>query len=335
MEYAVYMAFNHQKYVPRYGYMGGTTERGANRSFTPLVEFFREYDKRYFTDTKNVADVAVLRSWPSMAYSIWPTLVPTILIEQVLIQHKVPFDIIFDEQIETVDRYQAIILPGQENLSAAIIDRLAAYVRGGGTLVFTGNTANFNQWRERRAANPLKAMMGLSSSLVGITVRRHGKGRMVFIPQLLPDIPGRSGKTLEIGTGNRFLQDATSSSGRPFPSKLWLLPKNHCAIHSVIVKGLSHGLSIETEAPLTTVMELLTRDKSRETIVHFINFDQQNPLAPFRATLKKQFEGGVKSVSFVSPEFEQPLKLEFEDSGEEITLTVPSLQLYSMVVVSQ
>ena len=35
-----------------------------------------------------------------------------------------------------------------------------------------------------------------------------------------------------------------------------------------------------TDAPLTTVMELTTREKSKETIAHFINFDRRRSTAP-------------------------------------------------------
>jgi len=83
---AVHMAFNYQRRLPRFGYQGGAWDWGANNVFTPLMEFFREFSDRYYTETKDRADVAVLRSWPSMAYSIGGTLVPTILMEQVLIQ---------------------------------------------------------------------------------------------------------------------------------------------------------------------------------------------------------------------------------------------------------
>ncbi len=328
LEYAVYMAFNHQKYLPGYGYHGGPDDIGASRIFTPLAEFFRAYNDRYFTDTKNIAEVAVLRSWPSMAYSIRQTLVPTILMEQVLIQHKVPFDIIFDEQAETFDRYQAVILPGQESLSRDIIDRLTAYVKKGGTLVFTDNTADYNKWRERRPSNPLLEMLGLDKLPAEITVKKLGQGRLVCIPRV---VPGGSSTAAE--PGEAVVADATSSTGRPFPSSRWLLPENHQAIHQAIVDNLPRGTAIETGAPLTTVMEIVNREKTRETIVHFVNFDQDHRLEPFRVALKKQYQGRVKSVSLISPESDRPQSLEFEDQPDRITLRVPGMQLYSMVVV--
>ena len=98
--------------------------------------------------------------------------------------------------------------------------------------------------------------------------------------------------------------------------------------------NLKGGKSIETEAPLTAVIEMLNREKSHETIVHFINFDYGNRLSPFRVELKKQFKGKVKSASLFSPESDQPVELEFREEGSKVVLEIPGMQLYSMLVVS-
>ncbi|MBN2289997.1 MAG: beta-galactosidase trimerization domain-containing protein, partial [Candidatus Glassbacteria bacterium] len=259
---------------------------------------------------------------------------PTILMEQVLIQHKVPFDIIFDELADSFGRYQAVILPGQESLSREIIDRLADYAEKGGTVVFTGNTADYNQWRERRQVNPLLELMGLTGLPSEVAVRQLGKGRLVCIPRIVPNLPGQDRGRADIDAEDRFVRDATSSGGRPFPSSMWLLPVNHLEIRSAIVGGLPHSPSIETGAPLTTVLELLNREKTRETIVHFVNFERQKELGPFRVELKKQYRSKVRSVSLVSPESDLPQELEFTENGDRVVLTVPGMQLYTMVVVA-
>lgn len=114
----------------------------------------------------------------------------------------------------------------------------------------------------------------------------------------------------------------------------WVLPKNHEEIYQTIMDGLPKGLSITTEAPLTTVMELLNRPKTRETIVHFINFDKQNPIAPFGVTVRKQFGSPVKSVKRFSPEHDDPAPLDFQETSEQLTFTVPVTKLYSMIVIA-
>ena len=329
LEYAIYMAFNHQKFKPGFGYHGGPWGNGAYRSFTPLAEFFREYNDRYYRDTQIVADVAVLRSWPSMAYSLEATLFPTILVEQVLIQHKVPFDIIFDEQIDQIAKYQAVVLPGQESLSMEIIEKLKTFVLGGGTLVFTGNTASFNQWRERRRVNPLSGLFEVPLDTNEIKVKNLGEGKLVYLPEITPDRGRMTG-----GSGSRRT-DAVGASGRPFRSKDWLLPVNHEQILKAVSSGLGQGLTVRTDAPLTTVMEALTRPDSKETMLHFVNFEQNKRLQPFEVSLRKQFNGDVKTVRMFVPEYDEPLELDFTLEGESLLFTVPGMNLYAMLVVEQ
>jgi hypothetical protein len=114
----------------------------------------------------------------------------------------------------------------------------------------------------------------------------------------------------------------------------WTLPRNHEAILHAITDHLLQGLSITTEAPLTTVLELLNREKTRETIVHFINFDRKKTSGPFSANLRTQFSGGVKSVSYLSPDADDPTPLEFNEAGGKVRFAVPATRLYGMVVVA-
>lgn len=308
---AVHMAFNYQKPVPGFGYQGGPFLQGASNVFTPIMEFFREYNDRYFTETDNVADVAVLRTWPSMAYSISATLVPTILMEQVLIQHKVPFDLLYEEQIDRIGRYGAVVLAGQESVSKADIERLLEYVRNGGTLVLTGNTGQYNEWRERRRENPL------------LPARREGKGRIVYIPDAKASKAGGDEENPEIIA-------SSEPKGHRFSQQQWALPPNHEEIY----KTIAANISIATEAPLTTVMELLNRRQTRETIAHFINFNRNGKLKPFGVELKKQFPGKVKSVTRLAPDSDQPRSLRFEEASGHIRFTVPEMGVYSMIVVA-
>ncbi len=326
---AVHMAFNYQKPVPGFGRQGGPWMRGASNEFSPLVEFFREYNDRYLTDVDNVADVAVLRAWPSMAYSLRSALVSTILMEQVLIQHKVPFDIIADEQVDTIGRYGAVILAGQESLSMDTLNRLLNYVRAGGTLVFADNAADYNEWREKRRVNPLRALAGSGGQ--GVVTRQEGKGRLVFIPEIIPT-PAR-GTGVPASAENPEIFAAPGQRSQSFAASEWTLPQNHQEISRAILENLPHAVSISTGAPLTTVMELLNRAPSRETILHFVNFDRKNRLSPFKVDLKKQFTGPVESVTCLSPELDDPRPVKFSESGGRVSFTAPDMQLYAMLVI--
>jgi hypothetical protein len=222
-----------------------------------------------------------------------------------------------------------VILAGQESLSLEIIDKLEAFVETGGALVFTGNTAAFNQWRERRRSNPLIRLLGESIDGKKVRMESMGLGKLVYIPEIKID-DSRLGSSSFPGRAGAF-----GASGRPFPSKQWLLPVNHEEVVGAISAGLSKGFSVETEAPLTTVMEVLTRLESRETILHFVNFEQVRRLEPFEVTLKKQFDGGIRSVRLFVPELDDPLEIPFTQEGGIVAFTVPGMNLYAMLVVGQ
>jgi hypothetical protein len=260
-----------------------------------------------------------VRTWPSMAYSISAAYAPATLMEQVLIQHRIPFDMLFEEQLEHLDRFGAAILAGQECVSDPQVETLLRYVRDGGTLIVAGNTGQYNQWRERRRVNPL------------LPARREGKGRVLCIPEVVRADPRRS-KPLQADENPE--PGATLGKSERMSPAQWVLPLNQEEICRTILGALPRGAALTAEAPLTTVAELLNRPGSHETITHFVNFDRQHPLAPFRLTVRKQFPGRIKSVLWFSPDQDEPTALQFDTSAETVAFTMPSLRLYAMVVVA-
>jgi hypothetical protein len=313
----VHMALGYQTSVD--GYPGAPWYPGANNLFTPILEFFREYNDRFYRGAGNVADVAVIRTWPSMAYSISAAYIPATLMEQVLIQHRIPFDMLFEEQIDGIARYPVVILAGQECVSDVQSETLLHYVRNGGTLIVAGNTAVYNQWRERRRTNPL------------LPARKEGKGRIVYIPQIL-----RAARTTRAQGGDQDPEPgATLRRGERMNPADWVLPSNHEEIYRAVLDCLPDGPSFTIEAPLTTVAELVTLPATRETIAHVINFDSRHGLPPFRVSLRKQFEGSVKSVTCYSPDNDDPVAVKFEESGSQVRLEAPETRLYAMIVVAQ
>jgi hypothetical protein len=317
IELAEQMAFNNQTYLEGFGYHGAGYNHYAQRLFSPLAEFFREYNDRFYTETDNVADCAVFRSFPSLAYSVSAAWIPTTLAEQVLIQHKVPFDLIYDQQIDQIDQYQAVILAGQESLSMADVDKFAAFVRAGGSLIFTGNTADFNQYRRRRSLNPLLGLMGLKERPAATTFHKLGTGTLVYIPRIEPGI------------------EIVASGPWDFPPTQWVLPKNHGQIVRTLRNHLPNGLSLTTGAPVTVAAELVKKSATQETIVHFVNYDEGRRVGPFPVDLKPQFSGPIRSLDLYSSELDDPLSLQYVQEGNRVKFEMPDMGMYAMVVVSQ
>jgi hypothetical protein len=263
------MAFGFQKPGTVPAPMGSA----AFNVFTAPMEFFREYNTRYYTGTENVVDVAIFHGWPTMAYSISAAYVLVTLMKQVLIQYKVPFGLLFEDQLDQIQRYAAVMLAGQECLSDGQLELFLNYARNGGTLVVTDDTAKYDEWREARVKVP------------SWSSRREGRGSIVYIPKVIRD-------DKRVNASDSF-QDpepgARSLRGTQLTPAQWVLPVNHQEIYRQIIAAMPKGLSIASDAPLATVMEILTRKESRETIVHFVNFEKDKPLAPFAVTVRKQF----------------------------------------------
>jgi hypothetical protein len=104
-------------------------------------------------------------------------------------------------------------------------------------------------------------------------------------------------------------------------------------VGKAVVGGVTAGVSLATGAPLTTLAEVVKRAATKETIVHFVNFDRKNSVEPFEAKVRKQFSGGVTSVLCFLPERDEPVALKFEEREDGVAFTVPAMELYAMVVL--
>jgi hypothetical protein len=78
------------------GSLGKSVPNGTRKAY---LDFWLA-NKDLYTNAQGAEDVAILRSYPSMAYNILETQVAVNMAEQALQQRQILFDIIFDQQIE-------------------------------------------------------------------------------------------------------------------------------------------------------------------------------------------------------------------------------------------
>jgi hypothetical protein len=126
---------------------------------------------------------------------------------------------------------------------------------------------------------------------------------------------------------------ATLRPGEVMNPAQWVLPHNHREIFQAITAHLPQGGSLVTSAPLTTVMELVNRAESRETMLHLVNFDDRKPTATIDVSVRAQFPGKVMAVTLLSPDSNEPLSLPFVEQDGRVNFTVPSVRLYSLAVI--
>ena len=127
-----------------------------------LAPFIRFFHKRrdLLRDAAVVADVAVLRSSPSMLFADAKVAGLTSAAEQALILNRVPFQIIHAHQLGDLKRYRALVLAGCPAMSDADVAQIKAYVSTGGRLVIVGAAATHDEWmlpRDQPALDELPA----------------------------------------------------------------------------------------------------------------------------------------------------------------------------------
>ncbi len=120
-------------------------ERPMSPALLPFVDF---YHKRHdlFRDAKVVADAGVFRSHPSMQFGDRPTAALTGKVEDLLIENRCAFQLVFDTQLDELSRWPALVLPGCVALSDAQVKALRRYVAKGGRLCVLGPLATHNEW---------------------------------------------------------------------------------------------------------------------------------------------------------------------------------------------
>jgi hypothetical protein len=283
----------------------------------------------HFLNTENVADVAILRSYPSMAYNNYTTHESTILFEQTLIQANIPFDIIFDEHLEDLSKYKVLVLANQESLSDTALEQITAFVNNGGGLVATGLTSLFDDWRRRRPTfglldlfqtdpPPPAARGELPVPLESVEKRNQiGKGRVVYITSIEP-------------SKNRS-QFASMSN------KYWRLPRNWEQLKEAVKWAGGGQLSLELEAPLYVVGEVLQQKQLGETILHLVNFNvvEVPEVKDIHVDLRLPDGQTANRVSLMVAEESgtQTQDLPFKTENGRIQFTVPRLNAYAMLLV--
>jgi len=115
----------------------------------PYIRFF--HDRReLLRDAQVVADVAVLRSFPSQMFAGQSCAKLTGRVEQLLIENRVPFQIIGQQHLADLGRYRALVLAGCPALADQDVAAIRRYVGSGGRLCIIGPLATRDAWMRPR-----------------------------------------------------------------------------------------------------------------------------------------------------------------------------------------
>ena len=305
-----------------------------DKSLQKYVKFYHK-NFEHLGNTKTIADVAILRSFPSMAYSNYSTHQSTVLFEQVLIQCKIPFDIIYDENLKDLSKYSVLILANQECLADNQLELIREFVRQGGGLVATENSSLYDDWSRRRGTFGLKDLFGLEmpagltdsyharelgstpdyeQQKAGVTMKNQfGKGKVAYIPFIVPTLK----------------RPPTT----PMKNAYWKLPLNYIEMVEAIKWATGKDLSINVSSPITVTMELT--EQEGKMMVHLINYniEREKIVRNIKVSLKIPAGKQVKELILLSPDRDGNEPLNYSVKDGRAVFTVPTLEVYDLVVV--
>ncbi len=129
--------------------------RPFSRELLPYIRFYRAR-RDIYSRADVVADVAVLRSYPSQVFTDPSVAALTARVEQLLFEHPTAFQIIYDQHLRELDRYCALVLAGCPALSDEAVAAIEAYVKRGGHVCMIGPAATHDRWMRPRPSPALE-----------------------------------------------------------------------------------------------------------------------------------------------------------------------------------
>jgi hypothetical protein len=288
-----------------------------DRPLKSYVDFYLNHYDECYRDTDSLANVAILRSFPSMAYNNFETHQSTILFEQTLLQAHILFDLVYTPHLEDLSKYDVLVLANQESLSQKHLDLIDRFVGSGGSLVATENSSLYTEWRRRRPELGLSHLLNVArpQDTTEIIKNEAGpqQGRAVYVPAIVPSVARPSSEEMK----NRF----------------WGLPQNFRELAEAVTWAANNQLPLEVEAPLTTVVEL-TASKSRPLItLHFVNYEANRNVTDIGVRLTIPDGKSVEAIEWRSPDPQAAQPLPWEADDGTVVFSVPELKVYGLASV--
>lgn len=291
------------------GFLGESVPTGVKKKY---LDFWLA-NKELYINAKGAEKVAVLRSYPSMAYNTIETQVAVNMAEQALQQRQIPFSIIFDQQIKRLSDYSVIVLADQESLADSTIKAIKLYVANGGGLVVTGNTGKYDRWRRLWKHSLLDMMLAEENNiLLADTTKNsysfnYGNGKVYYIPKLIQP------------QGEFKLGFETT----------WQMPLNANELVAAVYWVTGQQLPLEVKAP-EWVGVSHDKQKNRD-IIHLFNYKTDENVGG----ITLEYNGAVKSAWSVSPDEKGKSIIPIIEKGDLTELRVPNLKVYKVIVVEK
>jgi hypothetical protein len=298
------------------------------------ISFYRKHRDCY-VGSRDVAPVAVLRSFPSITYHNSACGLSAILAEQTLIQSRIPFQISFDQQLAALSppEHNILILPNSESLSDEQISVIRRFVESGGGLVVIGQSGLYDEWRRLRVTPGLHDLVDnqvrgeayeeevtASTAASGAPLRKEvGQGRVFYIPGLQFDGP--------LPPSEPYFSIDTA---------FWKRPANWQQLTDGIAWASGGSLPLNVSGPDYLVANFVEQPHRNRRFVHLVNFNFKKTPSIEKVEISCAAANGnaAQAVRLYSPESEVARELPFRMNNGKVSFTVPRMNAYCMIEVS-
>ena len=296
------------------------------------LTFYRK-NRELYSDTEDVATIAVLRSYASIAYHHARAQLSAILVEQALIQSRVPFHLIFDEHLSELSKYKALVLPDAECLSDNQLALIRRFVENGGGLVAMGHSGLYDEWRRLRDTRGLQGLVDQQPTaqayeetveggpLQGGPASRKevGQGRVVYFPSVEFDGPLPQPEPY-FAISNRF----------------WKRPRNWSEIAAGVRWAAQDGIPLDVSGPEFLVANLVEQPDRQRRLLHLVNYSARSTPQIQSIAVRCRLPQGktAREVKVDSPDTPVSQMLNFNAEALGVSFVVPLVKTYSIISVS-
>ncbi|HEV2246981.1 MAG TPA: alpha-amylase family protein [Terriglobia bacterium] len=295
------------------------------------IAFYRKH-RDLFVGARDLATVGVLRSYPSITYHNARAQLSAILVEQALIQSRIPFHLIFDEPLPDLSNLKVLILPDSECLSDDQLAKIRSFVEDGGGLIATGQAGLYDGWRRLRVEAGLKGLtdgqqpassyeerVGALNISSGLPVRKLvGKGRVVYFPGI--PFEGSLPKMEPYFT---------------IDNKFWKRPANSEELIGEIRWAANSEMPVDISGPEFLVANLVWQPDQHRAMVHLVNYNVKTAPSISGIDIVCRLPEGdtAKSVELYGLEYSAAVDLPFKIQARAASFSLPEMKTYALIVV--
>jgi len=305
-------------------------------------------NRAYYQNTESAAEIAVWRSERSQAFGSDLVATGSMRMEQLLIEERMPFSIVFDEWLEKRGPERILILPNVECVTEPEAKAIERFVKDGGRLFIGQESGLYDGWRRRYDDFIFRKMMGPKAGrdvsvktgifmAIGpagmvtgheekreggkVFLEKYGKGRVAYVPEIIA--PSECPPLITPEGEFDVALDYTH----------WRVPTKKEEVLTGLRWLIGEGLRLEVAAPRGVVAEYLFQRKQKRYLAHIINFLERNDAPVVQLKMRLKPRERVRGVRIISPDPDGPPKFKWKAEKSALSVEILKLDLYAVVII--